>query len=217
MKSRAGSAYISCSGQSGSTTAAADRIRREHVGEDAHEGLGRGVGGLLIQRRHRQRVPQPLLQRGPLGVAIEPLLHGQARRVHGHRLRRLQLPPRRLNGPAEAQRVQPVPPRDRLPCEHAGEQVQRRRQRRAAQHRPLPVAVVAHQLERVLRAHAIRGAAPGAGMPASPDNSRRARAGRCPRARRCGGRGTPWRARQAAAGHRRPGPARRAPRARSPR
>ena len=51
------------------------RIRREHVGEDAHERLGCGVAGLLIQGGDGERMPQPLLERRALAVTIEPLLH----------------------------------------------------------------------------------------------------------------------------------------------
>ena len=45
--------------QIGSTSEAAVRIGAEHLGEHAHEGRGRGQIGRLIQRRDRQRLPQP--------------------------------------------------------------------------------------------------------------------------------------------------------------
>ena len=65
MKRRAGSAYISWSGTSGRTTAARRRIRGEHLGEHAHERVRGGSLRLLIQRRDRQRMPEPFLKDRP--------------------------------------------------------------------------------------------------------------------------------------------------------
>ena len=62
------------------------RIRREHVGEDAHECVGCRVAGLLIQGGDGERMPQPLLERRTLAVTIEPLLHREPWRIDGDRL-----------------------------------------------------------------------------------------------------------------------------------
>ena len=56
------------------------------LGEDAHEGVGSRIARRLIQGGDREWVPEPFLERRPLAVAIQLLLHRQPGRLDGHRL-----------------------------------------------------------------------------------------------------------------------------------
>ena len=80
MKARAGSAYISCSGRSGSAIADAAAIGTEHLGEHADERRRERFVGRLVERRERQRLPEPGRQLLGLPALAQPPRHRHRRR-----------------------------------------------------------------------------------------------------------------------------------------
>ena len=86
MNARAGSAYIWCSGRSGSAIADAAAIGAEHLGEHAHERRRERFVGRLVERRERQRLPQPGRQLLRLPARLQPVRH-RHRVVFGHTFR----------------------------------------------------------------------------------------------------------------------------------
>ncbi len=135
----------------------------------------------LVQRRHRQRLPQPGGQLRPPARArcshcetVEsPAACTAPVRRNSRRARSI--------GPASRRMRQPVAPRHRVPVEHGGQQVERRGQRRTLEHRAPAERVDAR------RSAATAGPARGpwrrcaAGTRTSRGSSRTGRAGRCPR------------------------------------
>ena len=96
----------------------------EHAPDHFDERAGRGAVDRLVERRHRQRLPQQLHQAIGLPPAAQPVAHGH----------RLGLALRRaVERARQAEHRQPVAPGQRRPRQHAGHELQRRRQGRAAQ------------------------------------------------------------------------------------
>ena len=179
--------------------------RAEHPPDHLGERRRGGEVDRLVQRRHRQRLPQQLAEAGGLAVRDQPLAH----RLAGAAAPRSS--PRARASPSTDSRSAPG---ERRPAEHAGDQVPRAGQRRAAQLAE-PARPVDHRdAQRRPGSTAGRRRRSGAGRPACRDSSRAGRAGRCPPSRRSPGRG--WRrcGRRAPAGPRprppapRPRPAR---------
>ena len=80
MNRRAGSAYSSSSGHSGSAERRVPRSAAEHPRQHGGERRRGRLAHRLIQRRERQRLPQHLPQARGLAVVDQPLLHRLARR-----------------------------------------------------------------------------------------------------------------------------------------
>ena len=206
MNARAGSAYIRCSGCVGSAIAAA-RGSAPNISAStrANGGAAACRGGWLSAASasgshsiSRSRAVWPLrisqfstVSPGDAAFAVAPAA-ARARAI--------------LSGARHPEHRQAIAPRQRVPVEHAGQQVQRRRQRRtrrAAICRPPRSIIVTASCG--CEAHVAVGADRRAGTRTSRCSSRAARAGRCRRARRSRDRGTRSRGRRAA----------RAPRARA--
>ena len=137
MKSRAGSAYISCSGLIGSTSEAAVRIGPEHLRQHADERRRGGVVRRLVEGRDCQRLPQPVAELPALAVRREPLRDGAGCTADTFRSAATPCAHDAAGPPASNRKA--VAPRHRVPIEHAGEQVQRRGKRgqRSTERRPV--------------------------------------------------------------------------------
>ena len=131
-------------------------IGAEHLGEHAHEGRRERFVWRLIERRERQRLPQPGRQLLGLPALVQPARHGDVT-VDRQRSGARELPPRRLQRRPHPQDRQTVPPRHRRPRQHRAEQVQRRRQRRTLQHRPVAGPIQVGHAQRRLPAHVALG------------------------------------------------------------
>ena len=146
----------------------------------AANGARGGVVDRLVQRRHRQRLPQQLDQPRRLPV---PRSHSRTVwRSAGCRHRGHGGPAR---GRCASQHREPIAPAERVPAHHAGEQVQRRRQRRTREPRRASVAIDRRRWPGSAARRTLRlGRRCGEGTRTSRDSSRTGRAGRCRRARR---------------------------------
>ena len=156
----------------------------------------------LIERRDRERMPEPVAQRRATGRAPRASRHRlirQARPPPRPRLRVSPTPPQQAAQPKRASRDRAS--RKRLPPQHAGQQVPRRRQSRTRQRRPIVRPRIRPSSSARRGWSGARSAAPMRPKERrrSRDSSRTARAGRCRRARRCRDRRTPSRGRPAAA------------------
>ena len=184
MKARAGSAYIWCSGRVGSTSASAAGSGPNISASTRTNGAAAASSGDWFSAATASGSHSHARSCLPLAVRREPMRNGSVR-LRRSRAGALQLAPRapQRSGAVRSDR-QAIAPRHRVPVEHAGQQVQRRRQRRAPQHR----SASARDRCRAPTATAAPGRCPrrrsGAGTRTSRDSSRTARAGRCPRARR---------------------------------
>ena len=126
--------------------------RSEHAPNHLDECAGRGPVDGLVERGHRERLPQQLHETLRLAPAVQP-------GAHGHRLG-LALRAR-IERTRQAEHRQAVRPRQRRPGQHAGHELQRRRQRRAPQLGRAPGHVDHRHRQRRLHAQAIAGADAG--------------------------------------------------------
>ena len=154
MKSRAGSAYIWCSGRVGRTSAEAagsgpNISARTRRNGDAAATSGdwfsaATASGSQSQARSVSRWPCAMSQSVtvPAGSAVTVPDRRSSRRA-------------RRSGPASFSAATRSPPRDRVPVEHGGEQVQRRGQRRAAEHRSAALGIEVRHFHGRLDAHVV--------------------------------------------------------------
>ena len=91
-----------------------------------------GLIDRLVERGQRQRLPEQLAQPRRLAVLFSHCAHGFRSRACLAEAARPRRPD--LIADADPQHRQPLAPAERVPRQHAGEQVQRRRQRRQRQH-----------------------------------------------------------------------------------
>jgi hypothetical protein len=103
------------------------------VDDDRKRRCGRGIDR-LVERRHRQRLPQQQDEPRRLAERLQPLPHGLVRA--------------RRASEAHAEGGEAIAPAQRRPSQQSGEQVQRRRQRRADEAGAPPVGFDDLELER---------------------------------------------------------------------
>ena len=119
------------------------RAGAQHLRQHRSERRRGGHAHRLIEGGKRERLPQHLSDARGLAVVDEPLVHRLAWR-RGNARGRLPSAPRsllslrRADWTGEPQRRQPIAPRQRLPVEQAGREIQRRRQSGQAQPAALP-------------------------------------------------------------------------------
>ena len=124
-------------------------ISREHARRRARRGFVRR----LIQRRHGQRLPQPLASRRRLAVrrSHRATVIVAGIRHHGRCVRARDA--RRRSDGAMRSADKPIAPRQRVPPQHAGEQVQRRRAAAGSAAPTAGLAIEERHFERRLSAH----------------------------------------------------------------
>ena len=150
-------AYISCSGAAGKRDRRVGARAAEHPREHVDEGRGRRVVGRLVQRRDRQRLPQPLANAGRAGRAGRASRRpfsgvGSAGSPRHDRPRRRKCPVRRA-ARAASRRATARPSRNTPPsrCSGDGQCGHRSTDRR-------PSAIEIGHVERRLHAHVRLGA-----------------------------------------------------------
>ena len=106
------------------------RVGAEHLGQHARERRSGGVRRRLVERGERERIPEHLAQPRCLSVSHQPVLDRLAGRGRDRVSCRARA--RAARGAAACamrSTADPILPGQRRPVEHAGDQVQRRRQR----------------------------------------------------------------------------------------
>jgi hypothetical protein len=133
-------------------------VRAEHLRQDARKRRGGGAGRRLVERRQGEGLPQHFLQARRLAVSDQPVLHGFSGRSGNPRRARPQRAQLGAERSRHAQDGQFIRPGERAPVEHAGEEMERRRQVGTLEPRSAPRPIDHGHGERPLNPDLLEGA-----------------------------------------------------------
>jgi len=121
-------------------------VLQEGGSQGAHKQERRGGIGVLIHDRDGERIPERTDRFIRLSLRREPLSHGELRNPT------LSLPDTPSDGQACPQDMQPVPRAEEVRSKHAGQHMQRRRQRRETERAEPFLRVMEDEFRRLLDA-----------------------------------------------------------------